>query len=137
MPGCRCRAKVVEADPPQGSFWIWAVGVYHTFPSINCQMSNGPAGVLWNEGDVYEFDACTESTGILEFAVSPAPGNYDSVDVHVNVTCGWINWPPAPQTPGDVTSLDFYFHAPPGVDVVDERQYFTLDEYCYLDFSDF
>jgi hypothetical protein len=131
-PGCRCRATVVEADPPQGSFWVWAVGVYHTFPNFDCVLSNGPAGVLWDEGDSYVFDACTESQGILEFAVSPIPGNYDSVYVHINVTCDWTNEPPAPQDPGDFKSKDFYFYSPPGVDVVDERKYFSLDEYCYL-----
>ena len=105
--------------------------MHHTCPNFDCQLSNGPAGLLWNEGDVYEFDACTESSGILEFAVSPIQGNYDSVFVQVNVTCDFANGT-APQGPGDVKSLDFYFQAPPGVDVEDLRKYFALDEYCYL-----
>ena len=133
MPGCRCRAKVVEADPPQGSFWIWAVGVYHTFPSINCQMSNGPAGVLWNEGEVYEFDACNKSGVMFEFAVSPLQGNYDSVYVHINLNCWSIE-----GGYEDEQSLSYYFYAPPGVDVEDEQQCAAIaadctevEAYCY------
>jgi len=131
-PGCHCRATVVEADPPQGSFWVWAVGVYHTFPNFNCVLSNGPAGVLWDEGDVYEFDACTESDIIFEFAVSPNPGNSSPVDVHINLKCGYTGWPPAPMDPNDLTSLDVYFHAEADSTVIDKRIYTGLDSDCYI-----
>jgi hypothetical protein len=131
-PGCRCRATVVEADPPQGSFWVWAVGVYHTFPNFDCVLSNGPAGVLWDEGDSYVFDACTESDIIFEFAVSPIEGNSDSVNVHIQLTCGYIGWPPAPMDPGDISTADYYFIAPPDTKVVDEKTYSGVDQNCYI-----
>lgn len=129
---CHCRATVVEADPPQGSFWVWAVGVYHTFPNFDCQLSNGPAGVLWNEGDVYEFDACTESDIIFEFAVSPIPGYSAPVDVHVNLKCGYTGWPPPPMDPWDLTSADVYFHCEPDSQCVDIQYPLMLDSDCYI-----
>ncbi|MDW8231078.1 MAG: hypothetical protein RMJ33_14695 [Saprospiraceae bacterium] len=65
---------------------MWAVGVYHSLPFVNCNYSLGPAGILWNEGDEYDFTLCKQSPRIiLEFAVSPPPNPAQWVPVSVTV----------------------------------------------------
>jgi len=83
---CYCRAKVTNATPPLGAFYVWAVGIYHSLPMFSCRYPMGPVGLLWNEGDEYVFTLCTNDPRIiLEFAVSPPPNPAQWVPVSVTV----------------------------------------------------
>jgi hypothetical protein len=116
---CNCNAKVTSATPPWGGFYVWAVGVYHSLPFVNCNYSLGPAGILWSEGDAYDFTICESSSQIiLEFAVSPPihPAQWVPVSVTVRLSC-------AITSPDDIRYRTFT--AEPGEEVVDERAFFN------------
>ncbi|MCS7037125.1 MAG: hypothetical protein NZM41_10715, partial [Saprospiraceae bacterium] len=117
---CNCNAKVTSATPPWGGFYVWAVGVYHSLPFVNCNYSLGPVGILWNGGgDEYNFTICESfSRIILEFAVSPPPNpaQWVPVSVTVRLSCR-------------ITSLDdiryHTFTAEPGETVIDKSAHFN------------
>ncbi len=44
---CYCKAKVTQANPPFGSFYVWAVGIYHSLTWFGCFYPQGPVGLLW------------------------------------------------------------------------------------------
>lgn len=123
---CPCNARVTSATPPWGGFYVWAVGVYHSLPFVNCNYSLGPVGILWNEGDEYDFAICESSSRIiLEFAVSPPlnPAQWVPVLVTVQLMCN-----------NGVQSIECIrshpFTAEAGETVIDERAFFLLDRNC-------
>lgn len=61
---------------------------------------------------------------ILEFAVSHIPGNYAPVGINIELSCWDKNQ--NLEDPG----TRFYFHANPGVEVMDERLYAGTDATC-------
>lgn len=126
---CNCNAKVTSATPPWGGFYVWAVGVYHSLPFVNCNYSLGPVGILWSEGDEYDFTLCKQSPQIiLEFAVSPPvnPAQWVPVSVTVQLMCnnGFV------QSPYGVRYHTFA--AEPGETVEDERAIFRVALDCIL-----
>ncbi len=124
---CHCNAKITHATPPQGSFYVWAVGVYHSLPMFNCFYPQGPVGLLWNQGDEYSFSLCKSLPQIiLEFAVAPPsnPAQWVPVSVTVQLMCN----------DGVVQSLEgvryHTFTAEAGETVEDERAFFSTGLSC-------
>lgn len=123
---CNCKAKVTNASPAQGGFYVWAVGVYHSLPSFNCNFA-GPVGLLWNQGDEYDFIICKQDRRIyLEFAVSPPLNPSQQVPVSVTVRLSCNN--------GIYEYLEgviyHTFTAESGETVEDRRAYFGVTENC-------
>ncbi len=124
---CYCKAKVTQANPPFGSFYVWAVGIYHSLTWFGCFYPQGPVGLLWNEGDEYVFTLCKRSPQIiLEFAVSPPPNPAQWVPVSVTVRLECNN--------GEFTSTEgiryVTFRAGAGETVEDRRAFFWPDRNC-------